>query len=293
MKICAIVVTFNRINLLKQTIEKLKNQTRSLDKIIIINNASTDGTTDYLNTINDTNIEIINLDKNEGGAGGFYRGVKYASEKEYDYMWIMDDDTFVEPDSLEKLVEGLNKLKDRNIGFVCSNVLFKDSKPCLMNIPMVSDAWNEFAADGIIKVNSTSFVSVLVNKKAVEKVGLPIKEFFIWADDLEFTTRISKEFECYMISNSIVYHYMNENKGIDIINTEANRVGRYFYEFRNKFYINKKNGIRGFYSYFKYVVGTVLRILIKKNQSKIKKISVVLKGVIAGITFNPKIEKLS
>lgn len=291
MKVCAIVVTYNRLNLLKQTIQKLQCQTRALDKIIIVNNASNDGTKEYLDSLAQDSITVIHLDKNEGGAGGFYTGIKYAVEKKYDYLWIMDDDTFAMPRSLEGLLNGLDKLDKNKVGFVCSNVLFKDNKPCYMNVPSVSEVWNEFASEGLIKVDSASFVSILINRQAIEEVGLPIKEFFIWGDDLEYTTRISDKFECYMSSESVVCHYMNENKGIDIVNTEANRVGRYFYEYRNKLYISKKRGINSIWNYFVYVIRNIARVTIKKNDSKFKKISIILKGVLAGITFNPKLEK--
>lgn len=292
MKVCAVVVTFNRIDLLKQTIQRLKNQSKKLDRIIIVNNASTDGTTEYLNSILSDDIEVINMEKNEGGAGGFYRGIKYAFEKEYDYMWIMDDDTLAETDALKNLLFGIEKIKDEKIGFVCSNVLYKDSKPCMMNIPVLENIWNEYADKGLVKVNAASFVSLLVSREAIKEVGLPIKEFFIWGDDFEFTTRVSKEFECYMVLNSIVYHYMNSNNGVDIINTEPNRLARYFYEFRNKFYINKRNGIKGSLSYFKYVLKTIFRVVIKNNDYKIKKISIIIKGLCAGAIFNPNIEKV-
>jgi len=292
VKVCAIVVTFNRIDLLKQTIQRLKIQSEKLDKIIIVNNASTDGTTEYLKSILSDDIEVINMEKNEGGAGGFYRGIKFAFEKEYDYMWIMDDDTLADTDALKNLLLGIEKIKGEKKGFVCSNVLYKDSKPCLMNIPVLEDVWSEYADKGLVKVNAASFVSLLVSREVIKKVGLPIKEFFIWGDDFEFTTRVSKEFECYMVLNSIVYHYMNSNNGVDIINTEPNRLARYFYEFRNKFYINKRNGIKGILSYFKYVLKTIFRVVIKNNNYKIKKISIIIKGLCAGVIFNPNIEKV-
>ena len=107
-KICAIVVTYNRLELLKMTIERLLNQTRKLDEIIIINNASTDGTKEFLDGMKDK-VTVKTLSKNLGGAGGFSEGIKFAYEKGHDYFWIMDDDTIAESNSLQVLEEALNR----------------------------------------------------------------------------------------------------------------------------------------------------------------------------------------
>lgn len=293
MKICAVVVTFNRLELLKLTIEKLRCQTRKLDEIIIVNNSSTDGTKEYLQNLNDEKIIYFNLEKNVGGAGGFNYGIKAAYERQADLVWIMDDDTIATEEALSNLITGLNKLNNKNIevGFVASNVLFKDNKPCLMNIPGIHEQWNEFAGENLIKLDYTSFVSVLITRDAIKKVGLPISDFFIWGDDVEYTSRITKMFEGYMVSNSIVNHYMNENSRIDIVKTEPNRIGRYFYEYRNSYYINKKRGLFYLLRFYIYVIKSLIKVAIKSNSGKLKKISVIVKGFISGMTFNPIIEE--
>lgn len=289
---CAIVVTFNRLELLKLTIEKLSNQTVKLNEILIINNASTDGTTEYLSTLNKQNVTVINLPKNVGGAGGFHEGIKTAYNKNHEYMWIMDDDTIAEENAFEELLNGLEVLKGRNVGFVCSNVLYKDGSACIMNTPKVFPIWNDYASKGAVRLFATSFVSMLVTRDIVAGVGLPIKEFFIWGDDAEFTKRINKNHEGYMITSSVVYHYMNENRGVHIIDESANRVDRYFYEYRNKFFIARTEGIKSFMEYLEYFFRTLALIVVRKNESKLKKIKIVAKGFIKGITFKPKIEKV-
>ena len=90
--IAAVVVTYNRLALLKDCIEALRHQTRRLDAIIVINNSSTDGTRDWLESQND--LYVVHQE-NGGGALGFYRGMKEAFAKGYDWVWMMDDD--VEP----------------------------------------------------------------------------------------------------------------------------------------------------------------------------------------------------
>ncbi|MGU8265165.1 glycosyltransferase family 2 protein [Clostridium perfringens] len=290
MKICAVVVTFNRLELLKLCIENLLNQVRKLDEIIIVNNASTDGTEKYLESLNIENLTVVNLENNIGGAGGFNEGIKLAYKKEYDYIWVMDDDTIATKDALNNMLIKINELKNENIGFVCSNVLYKDESACIMNVPKVKDIWNTYASEGAIEVESASFVSVLVSRKAVKEVGLPIKEFFIWGDDVEFTRRVTNILKGYMVVNSVVYHYMNANKGVNIVEENGDRVNRYFYQFRNRLYTYKKRGIKFIVKYLIFITKTVINILFKSDGYKLKKIFIVFKGALSGVFFNPKIE---
>ena len=94
-KTAAIVVTFNRKELLTRNIKMLLKQKAALDAILIIDNASTDGTREFVeknNIISNDSINYIRLDENLGGAGGFYEGVKIGYELGYDWLWLMDDD---------------------------------------------------------------------------------------------------------------------------------------------------------------------------------------------------------
>lgn len=288
MNIAAVVVTYNRLDLLKQALECLKHQTRKLDKIYVINNASTDGTDVYLAT-QAKEIEVVNLSQNLGGAGGFQYGVRMACENKADYIWIMDDDTLAEPDALENLLRGIEILGDKSWGLVASNVLFKDGKACVMNIPEIGQEWNELLDKGIVRINCSSFVGMLVKSEAVKKVGLPIKEFFIWGDDVEYSKRIISQFDGYMIGNSIVKHYMAENKGTDILIADKKRITRYFYAYRNQFYMAKKRGFLSAILYLVHCFITILKVLLH-SRFKILKCWIIIKGCFAGLFFNPKVE---
>lgn len=286
--IAAIVVTYNRKILLEETIEALLNQTVKLDEIIIVNNCSTDGTESVLEKYKES-ISIINLERNIGGAGGFNNGLKYAYEKGHSLFWIMDDDTIAEQDALEKLIYPYNKLKDDNIGFLCSNVSWIDGTPCLMNIPVLDGIFNEKLSDNLIKVKSATFVSMLITREAINNCGYPIKEFFIWADDTEFTQRIGKKFNNYMVIDSTVIHKMNVNLGADIV-SDKNRLERYFYAFRNRFYIGRRNGVKSLVKYLIRTLLTIIKIIAKSQKFKFKKVFILLKGTLAGLFFFPKVE---
>lgn len=286
----AVVVTFNKKEMLKECINALLGQTVELNGIVIFDNGSTDGTREYLSKVKNKRIHCYFSDKNLGGAGGFNQAIKKAMQFAPTAVWIMDDDSIVEREALSELINAKNELGD-NFGFLASNVLWTDGTPCLMNIPGVDKVWNQQMKSGLVKLNRASFVSLYVNADAIKKVGYPISDFFIWGDDIEYSQRISKEFPCYFVSKSVVIHKMKENAEVDILVDDSSRIPRYYYDIRNKFYRFKKKGTKELIKYIVKVLFLIIKIIFTSGSHKIKKISVVLKGFFSGIFFNPKVEK--
>ena len=102
MKISAVVYTYNRKELLVKCLEGLLSQTYPIDEIIVVDDVSTDGTEKILKE-KFLNITYIRLSRESGGAGAIYTGMKFAYEKGYDWIWIMDDDALPLPNALEEL----------------------------------------------------------------------------------------------------------------------------------------------------------------------------------------------
>lgn len=292
MKISIIVVTYNRIDLLKECIYNIKKNRKFIYKAYVVDNNSNDGTKEYLESIDDDLFHSLYLSDNIGGAGGFSYGLKYAFEHSTsDAFLLMDDDTMIQSSTLDEMIKASNKLNGE-FGFLASNVRwYKDNKPSYLNIPEVSKDWTIDLDKLIIKISSSSFVSFLVSRIAVESLGLPIKEMFIWADDVEYSTRISSKFPSYLVPNSIVIHKCKENNyGDDIVNCQMNRIFYYQCMFRNRIYIYRK-----YYSkkilllhIFQYLL-LVLSVIFKSNNYKYKRIKSILKGIINGLFFNPEI----
>lgn len=245
-KICAVVVTYNRKELLLKCLDALKNQSQHLDAIYIIDNASSDGTNetllenDYIEQLpkdhsnkdwikystiqNFTNNDIIichiMLKENTGGAGGFYEGVKRAYEDGYDWLWLMDDDAEPFEDSLEKLT---NHITDANISALASVVKTADNQivplhrkrfdfKSLKNFNITKNISPEIIEDNnILKIDDASFVGVLINGKSIKKIGFPKKELFIHGDDTEYSIRLRSVGEILLIRDSIILHQPNFN----------------------------------------------------------------------------------
>ena len=194
-RVGTIVVTFNRKKMLKECIEALLKQSYDNQEILVIDNASTDGTKDYIKKLIDNKkVFYYNTGKNSGGAGGFNYGVREALKHGYDYLWLMDDDSIAEDkDALKILVEKAAYLKD-NFSFLAGLVKWTDGSLCTMNVPKLDehgwyDKYDLFKED-LVPIESSTFVSFFANVKHVKEVGLPIKEFFIYGDDWEYSLRL-------------------------------------------------------------------------------------------------------
>ena len=132
-QIAAIVVTYNRKEMLYTCISKLLQQESCACDILVIDNGSTDGTEAYIRSkISHPSVIYHNTGKNLGGAGGFSAGIQLAFQMGYSYIWLMDDDTYVERDSLEELLKADQRLNG-NYGFLSSIAYWKDGKICNMN----------------------------------------------------------------------------------------------------------------------------------------------------------------
>lgn len=192
-KIAAVVVTYNRFELVKKTINSLRNQTRKLDSIIIIDNSCTDGTSEWLDTQND--LTVIHQG-NVGGSGGFWRGIKEAYERDYDWIWCMDDDVFPREDCLKEAL----KCADQETGIVCPKRIMNEkvfiSESESLNLSNIfqwryGKVLSLKAANGTtpIDIQSMTFEGPLIRREVVDKIGLPNKDLFILFDDTDYAYR--------------------------------------------------------------------------------------------------------
>lgn len=298
-KVAAIVVTFNRKQYLVKNIESLLKQTKSQElDIFIIDNASTDGTYEELVCQQLVNkVHYVNTGSNIGGAGGFNFGIKYVSRMQYEYVWLMDDDCFPYSDSLEQLLVSSKELKGK-YGWLASVVLWRDNIECRMNRPKLSkyifDSINMLQF-GLLRVQQASFVSLFIRVDVIKKVGLPIKDFFIWGDDVEYTRRIAirNNYKCYLVGKSRVLHCMSTNSGSNIAIDVRDRIPRYKLAFRNEFFLYKKEGVNGLLYYIAKCFWHFIQILYKAKDCRVTRIITLIQGIAKGAFFNPKIEYIS
>lgn len=212
IKIVSVIVTFNRKELLIEAVEAMINQTLQPSKIVIIDNNSTDGTFEELlkNDLLDENLIIYKkLDANIGGAGGFSEGVRFAIENlDFDWISLSDDDAIYDLNYFENLFD--NRMKFNEFGALCGKVQFPDGevqvghRKVLINHHTLTSKPVEPEIQR--EIDLASFCGLVVNKKIVEKIGLPRADFFIWMDDTEYCLRIIKESKIFYNPSSYIIH---------------------------------------------------------------------------------------
>ena len=290
-------MTYNRLPLLQKCIEKLEAQTEPCD-ILVVNNASADGTAEWLTECEAKNKRLHARDTgaNLGGAGGFNFGMRWAVEAGYGCLWLMDDDCLPEPDALEKLMEADRLLKGE-YGWLSSVALWTDGTACRMNrqkLKKVAAADSPSRQDGLAQANQATFVSLLLSAGTVRRVGLPIREFFIWGDDIEYTRRIAvrEKLPGFVVEKSRVIHAMKENTGSSIATDRAERIDRYRYAYRNEAYTYRQEGVPGVCYYLAKCGLNACRIIVKAPNRRGKRIQVLIGSMVRGLFFRPKIEML-
>lgn len=291
-RVVAVVVTYNRLELLKKCVASLQEQTAPCD-VLIVDNASTDETSQWLKL--QTSIAFRNTGSNLGGAGGFNYGMRWAVEAGYDYVWVMDDDTLPKPDALEKLLEADEILKG-NYGWLSSVALWTDGSECRMNRQKLKKSYYEYSPllkDGLVQAEQATFVSLLLPAENICRFGLPIKEFFLWGDDIEYTRRIAVRGKMagYVVRGSQVVHATRNNTGSNVARDSTERVERYFYSFRNEAYLYRQEGFKGRVHCVVKRCRDFLRIICF-GKSKYIRFRVLFCGMCAGWTFSPKVEYL-
>lgn len=291
-RILAVVVTHNRFPLLVRCLNALRHQTCSDFDILVVDNASTDDTPQWLSSQND--LTTLRLNENTGGAGGFSAGVREAVQRGYQRIWLMDDDTFCQPDTLQQLKEADHLLQGQ-FGFLSSAVLWKDGRECKMNRQKIKKSFYTEVhqlREGLILIDQATFVSLYLNAQAVIDWGLPIRQYFIWGDDIEYTLRLSSHTPCYLCGKSQVVHWMDNNCGSSIALDQPQRLNRYRYAFRNENCTYRRRGLKGFAYYLAKCGLNLYRILRFAPDHRLLRSSILLGGMIRGLFFNPPIEQV-
>ena len=263
MNIIAVVVTYNRRELLKRNIACLRLNT-PVSSIVVVNNGSTDGTGAWLDEQED--LTVIHQE-NVGGSGGFYRGIQYAYQAGADWVWCMDDDVFPRPDCMEYLLPythepGVGILAPRRL--MAGQIFTNDFQKVNLSNPFASmyqQKLKKQVVNGPVDICGTAFEGLCISRKAVAEIGLPNKELFIFCDDTDYCLRaVLAGFRILYIPSALMdkeKFFSNDNWG------ERSRKKKWkrFYQVRNSTYLNHHYGrnwwvryLRGFNGMLGYLL---------------------------------------
>lgn len=247
-KIAAVVVTYNRVLTLIDCLKAIDHQVVKPQTVYILDNASTDGTSDilkdngYVDTLKDGILyKYIRNDKNEGGAGGFYLGMKTAFEDEqYDALWVMDDDGIPDRDCLKNLLPHLEKYD-----YISPLVVALEDERMTSFMGCTVEEIIKRAKGGLVIGAANPFNGILYSSKLIEKVGFPKKEMFIWGDEINYELRCRKNgFPPVMVVDAIHRHPINRQETAYYWGrhsfTVSDKDWKLFCYIRNKTYNNKE-----------------------------------------------------
>lgn len=292
-RICAIVSTFNRKEILLKCLSALLEQRKPLDCIIIVDGPSIDGTPElllkkgFINKLPPTSsynnmwmtstiycykeqkikIFYVRIYHDIGGAGQFYEGLKLAYAYKYDWIWLMDDDAYPEPDALEKLVLA-----------TAGNELVI-ARPSIKEDDVDELIFAPFFAGG------------LFSRQVIKVLGLPLKDLFIYWDDVEYIMRIEKlKIKRYIkiinVKDAKIKHkdWVLRGKiskkvfGLKISAPLHPKGRKYYYIQRNGLYVYARNGyVIKFFFFFISSMRLLVKYMILRQHEKVFSI---IKGTI-------------
>jgi rhamnopyranosyl-N-acetylglucosaminyl-diphospho-decaprenol beta-1,3/1,4-galactofuranosyltransferase len=257
-RVAALIVTYNRRELLLESLAAVTAQTRAPDLIVVVDNASSDGTADAVRAAH-PEARLVALDRNTGGAGGFTAGLSVALADGADLVWLMDDDTIAEPDALDALLQARDRYEGTPPAVVASRVVWTDGRDHPMNTPRRNPLarraeLHSAAAVGCVPIRSASFVSILIDADECRRRGLPVADYFLWNDDFEYTTRLLRRRPGLLCPASVVMH-----KTRTFGSTDADPGDRFFFEVRNKVWMLTRSSSLGPVERLLYAASTVRR----------------------------------
>lgn len=253
MKFAVVLVTYNRLECLKIALKRYENQILPPSHIFVINNASTDGTEEFLQQwAMEKNApfekEVINTQSNLGGAGGFALGIQKASQSECDFLFLADDDAYAEESALFELSNAYTNSRNKEkISALCTAIMRFGKlditqrahiKKTGLKVKFYATTEEEYCTE-IFRVDVLSFVGGAIKREVVSKIGLPAKEYFIHFDDVEYSMRIAQVGDIYCVPASVMNHDTDETVKItwknyyslrnEILTIKSHYPRRYFY----------------------------------------------------------------
>ena len=281
-RVTAVLVAYNRRDLLADALDALAAQTRPVDEVLVLDNNSDDDSA-AVAAAHPVGARVITLDRNTGGAGGFAAGIAAALDVPADvapeWVWLMDDDTIPTPDALAELLRAAETY-DGPVTLLGSRVVWHDGRDHPMNTPrrrprVSGELMDRADQVGAVPVRSSSFVSMLVNARAVRHFGLPIADYFIWNDDFEYSCRLLRHGTGLYVPASVVEH-RTKTFGA----TDADPGPRFYYEVRNKIWMITRSSALSPFERVLYTGASVRRWV--RTFARSRNRSVLLRAAVQG-----------
>ena len=302
MRVLAHIHTFNDVNIIDQTIESVLKQTRPVDALLVVDNASSDGTLDRPSLKHAT---VIRHQKNQGTSGAIAAGMRYALEHNYDWIWVFDADSMPEPDALEKLLDlyaSFPKAQQDEIGFLAclplnfdGTLFFPGAVFCSYGVTRSWPVPNQ----PHYRCEFTTWSGCLYRLAAVRVVGVPNPDYVLDWGETEYAYRMMKgRFQGFIHQGAILHHntrgYASRapvkiKRGDETVTVYDYPPIRVYYSSRNIFYFWLYDFKEGrLLPVSRAVIGRAVLILrlMLKPRNRIAALGACLRGIWHGVTGN-------
>lgn len=263
--VAVVVVTYNRAELLAAMLDGLSAQTRPPDLVLVVDNASTDGTRAVLAARADLPMQVVHLQENTGGAGGFHRGLQAAYELGHDRFWMMDDDVVPAPDCLEVLLRhdeaGLMAVREDRSGALVEKAAIRfDLRNPFAIKPKTAMVETEYgtraAMPELVEIENVAFEGFLIRRDVVDAIGLPDPSFFIFYDDVDFAVRARRSgFRIWAVRDAVLV------RQLDFDQQHAMDTWKGYYMYRNLFVVHFRYGENVLVRAKPYVIAAAVAVL--------------------------------
>ncbi|HEY0789633.1 MAG TPA: glycosyltransferase [Chthoniobacterales bacterium] len=296
-KIGALVLTYNRKDVLSECLRAIMAQVEPVDEVIVLDNGSTDGTSEFLQSsglLNDFPITLYRVSENLGPSGGVSVLFRLFKERGCDWLWYLDDDTIAGPDALKELkaayLTNFSRLEE--VGFLKSMVVSADGSPNglpeadLRAAPGYSPSWADRLAGGLVKVRWSTFNSILVPRTTLAEVGTVRPDFYFAGEDIDFTFRVTDVLPGYLVGRSRVTHLCAESgRFSSLLEKRPERISMGAYYYRNNLYFR--------YNYYSLgrtllYVGKCLYeafLALGVRTYPLRRSAAILRGLLSGLVF--------
>ena len=263
--VAVVIVTFNRADLLARCLAGLAALDRRPDRVYVVDNASTDHTAEVLGRVTDLPLTVITSEVNDGGAGGFHRGMRTAYDDGHDRIWLMDDDVVPAPGCLGALLASSGPaqmaVREDLDGRLCEKAATRfDLRNPLAIRPKrqtVDERYPTRAAmPAEVPIENVAFEGFMVHRRVVDAVGLPDPGFFIFYDDVDYAVRVRNAgFPIVAVRDAVLVRQLDFDQQHDM------RSWKGYYMYRNLFVVHMRYGENPLVRLKPYLIALVVLLL--------------------------------
>lgn len=291
--IAIVIVNFNGYNDTMECVESIiQNCTLEKEIIIVDNNSHDNDVINLKKTKNKYRYTLILNEKNEGFAKANNKGIKYALSKGYKSILLLNNDTIITKDSLEKMLEVLWSNED--IGITSCTTLYYDNKD-LIWFDGGNINWEKFLSthenmkkrySKTKEISDVEFISgccMMIKSQVFQQVGLLPIEYFMYFEDVDFCVAV-KEYGYRMVvcKESVIYHKVSSASGGEDSPFTIEWCNRNRIIFMNKYKAKSKNKVKFLGSIMFFCSGRIIRTLQYLLRNDKKRAYAVIKGTLRG-----------